>query len=48
VVTVRPLYAVVATGNAASRRVVETCGFSVTGPPRIGDDGVEEIVLRLD
>ena len=48
VVSIRPLYAVVATTNVASRRVVEKCGFSVVGKPHMAEDGVEETILKLD
>ena len=41
-VKIRPLYAHVAKHNVASRRVLEKCGFTVTG----GD--VEEFILKLD
>ncbi len=43
----RPLHAFVATGNSASMRVLEKCGFRRVGEPVIGDDGVEEILMRL-
>lgn len=41
-VTVRPLYAHVARHNIASIRVLEKCGFTITGE----DD--EEFILRLE
>jgi RimJ/RimL family protein N-acetyltransferase len=48
----RPLTAVVAVHNVASRRVLEKCGFRVVhqdgASPTVGDDGVEEVVLRLE
>jgi RimJ/RimL family protein N-acetyltransferase len=48
----RPLYAHVAKHNLASRRVLEKCGFTVSGEDRffsqiLGDD-VEEYVLVLN
>jgi RimJ/RimL family protein N-acetyltransferase len=45
----RPLTAGVATHNTASRRVLEKCGFVVTGtiPDALGD-GIDEWHLRLD
>jgi RimJ/RimL family protein N-acetyltransferase len=39
----RPLYAGVAPHNSASIRVLEKCGFTVTGQEESGD-----VVLRLD
>ncbi len=51
-VTVRPLYAHVARGNLASRRVLEKCGFRIFGADRVLDgipgEPVEEFILRLD
>lgn len=47
-VPVRPLYAHVAAHNVASIRVLEKCGFTISGEPTIADDGVELLVLRLD
>jgi RimJ/RimL family protein N-acetyltransferase len=48
-VTDRPLYAGVAKHNAASLRVLEKCGFVVVGGPlEPAEDGVEEVLLRLD
>jgi RimJ/RimL family protein N-acetyltransferase len=45
----RPLHAHVATHNIGSIRVLERCGFERTGPPTpAGDDGVEELLLKLD
>lgn len=44
----RPLHAFVATANVASMRVLEKCGFRRVGTPTTGDDGVEEILMRLD
>jgi RimJ/RimL family protein N-acetyltransferase len=44
----RPLYAHVARHNIASRRVLEKCGFTVAGESSVGDDGVEELLLKLD
>lgn len=50
--TERPLYAVVATHNAASVRVLEKCGFLIEsrtgGSPAARGPVVEEYVLRLD
>ena len=49
-VKVRPLYARVAKHNIASLRVLEKCGFIITGGDHFsGADGetVEEVVLRL-
>jgi RimJ/RimL family protein N-acetyltransferase len=45
-VTERPLFARVAEGNAASRRVLERCGFAVAGEEP--GAGVRVLVLRLD
>ena len=42
----RPLLARVARHNVASLRVLEKCGFTVTGGG-MGEDGVEEVVLEL-
>jgi RimJ/RimL family protein N-acetyltransferase len=51
-VTRRPLYAHVAKHNAASRRVLEKCGFRIVGSDRTLSDlpgePVEELILRLD
>jgi RimJ/RimL family protein N-acetyltransferase len=47
-VTARPLHAHVATSNVASIRVLEKCRFVVVGEPSAGDDGVEELLMRLD
>lgn len=45
----RPLHAHVATHNIGSIRVLERGGFEPTGPPMpAGDDGVEELLLKLD
>jgi RimJ/RimL family protein N-acetyltransferase len=48
----RPLYAHVARHNAASRRVLEKCGFLVAGAagvlPEHGAEPVAEFILRLD
>jgi RimJ/RimL family protein N-acetyltransferase len=51
--TNRPLHARVAKHNAASRRVLEKCGFTVIGegtvPPEVtGDNPIEEYLLSLD
>ena len=51
VVMTRPLYAHVAKHNIGSRRVLEKCGFTVTGEDRFlnrVNEEVEEFVLRLD
>jgi RimJ/RimL family protein N-acetyltransferase len=51
-VKVRPLYAHVAEHNVASIRVLEKCGFTITGhdrtPPSERGVSVNEVVLRLD
>jgi RimJ/RimL family protein N-acetyltransferase len=51
-VMVRPLYAHVAEHNVASVRVLEKCGFTISGHARTpaGERGeeVDEVVLRLD
>ena len=51
-VEVRPLYARVAHDNAASRRVLEKCGFSVigseTGYANARGEEIEELVLELN
>jgi RimJ/RimL family protein N-acetyltransferase len=51
-VTRRPIYAHVAKHNAASRRVLEKCGFRIVGSDRtlsgIPGEPVEELILRLD
>jgi RimJ/RimL family protein N-acetyltransferase len=45
----RPLHAHVATHNIGSIRVLERCGFERIGPPTpAGDDGMEELLLKLD
>ncbi|MGH2562487.1 MAG: GNAT family N-acetyltransferase [Thermomicrobiales bacterium] len=52
VVTTRPLYAHVAKHNVASRRVLEKCGFTITGEDKRNADTpgevVEELILTLD
>ncbi len=52
IVKTRPLYAHVAKHNAASRRVLEKCGFTIIGRQWILDnDGsqlVEQFILKLD
>jgi RimJ/RimL family protein N-acetyltransferase len=52
VVKMRPLYAHVAKHNHASRRVLEKCGFVVTGADGVLPEGasepVAESILRLD
>ena len=48
----RPLYAHVAKHNKASLRVLEKCGFTITGEDKISseefDKEVEEFILKLD
>ena len=48
----RPLYAGVVTHNVGSIRVLEKCGFhkvdQEVAPPGSRDDGLEEVLLRLD
>jgi RimJ/RimL family protein N-acetyltransferase len=44
----RPLYAEVVVANVGSVRVLEKCGFVPVGPPTMGEDGVLELVMRLD
>ena len=48
----RPLYAHVAKHNKASLRVLEKCGFTITGEDKISseafDEDVEEFILKLD
>jgi RimJ/RimL family protein N-acetyltransferase len=44
----RPLHAHVATHNLGSIRVLEKCGFERAGPPTRADDGVEELLLKLE
>ncbi len=48
----RPLYAAVAFDNLGSKRVLEKCGFKVTGRARGFADArgeeIDEILLRLD
>jgi RimJ/RimL family protein N-acetyltransferase len=47
----RPLYAHVAKHNAASVRVLEKCGFTISGEnidsTDVGGDGIEEFILQL-
>jgi RimJ/RimL family protein N-acetyltransferase len=50
---VRPLHATVAKGNAASVRVLEKCGFTVTGHRTAPaddrwDEEVEEVLMKLE
>lgn len=51
-VTIRPLHARVAADNVASRRVLEKCGFIVTGAEHSFANArsaeIEELILRLD
>jgi RimJ/RimL family protein N-acetyltransferase len=44
----RPLHAYVARANVRSIHVLEKAGFQAVGPPAAGQDGVEEILFRLD
>lgn len=50
--SIRPMYASVARHNAASRRVLEKCGFYIVGSDRtlagMSGEPVEEFILRLD
>ena len=46
--TRRPLHAHVARTNVGSIRVLEKAGFQALGPRAAGEDGVEEILFRLD
>lgn len=51
VVKTRPLFARMAKHNIGSQRVLEKCGFKVTGEDKYvknGKDEVEELVFRLD
>ena len=48
VVPGRPLHAHVATTNPGSIRVLEKCGFRRVSEPTVMDDGVDEILFRLD
>jgi RimJ/RimL family protein N-acetyltransferase len=44
----RPLYAHVAKHNVASMRVLEKCGFTISGyDTGSSGDGIEEVILRL-
>ena len=43
----RPITAHVAVHNIGSRRVLEKCGFVRVGQ-EIADDGIDEVILRLD
>ncbi len=51
-VQTRPLYAHVAKGNPASRRVLQKCGFRIVAADRslagLPGEPVEELILRLD
>lgn len=44
----RPLHAYVAVENAGSTRVLEKCGFRRVGDAVTGEDGVAELLMRLD
>ena len=50
--TTRPLYARVAKHNVASLRVLEKCGFTISGhdtaPADTGGEEVEEVILKLE
>src|SRR5262249_35811728 len=46
--TTRPLHAWVAEANVASIRVLEKCGFQRHGEPHTGNDGVVELLFKLD
>jgi L-amino acid N-acyltransferase YncA len=43
----RPLFAIVATSNFASQRVLRKCGFMPVEGPVVGPDAVEELVFGL-
>ncbi len=49
-VKIRPLYAHVAKHNSASFRVLEKCGFKVSGGDRLEekDEVIEEYILKLE
>lgn len=47
-ITMRPLYAHVATHNLGSSRVLQKCGFRIVGSARVEPEGIDELVLRLD
>ena len=51
VVKARPLYALVAQGNAGSIRVLQKCGFAIcadeAAPAEAPSDGVKELVFVL-
>jgi RimJ/RimL family protein N-acetyltransferase len=44
----RPVHARVAEHNGASVRVLVKCGFSIVGTHRDPEDGITEVLLRLD
>jgi len=52
VVKTRPLYAHVASHNLASLRVLQKCGFTISGTAKVAstvaNGEVEELILRLD
>jgi RimJ/RimL family protein N-acetyltransferase len=48
VVRTRPIHAHVAISNPASIRVLEKCRFRRVSEPTVMDDGVEELLFRLD
>ena len=43
----RPLHVFVAKHHFASIRVLEKCGFVVSGTPAAGDDGIDELLFEL-
>jgi RimJ/RimL family protein N-acetyltransferase len=51
-VTTRPLYAHVAQHNIASVRVLQKCGFTITGKAKVASSDVrgeiEELILKLE
>jgi RimJ/RimL family protein N-acetyltransferase len=47
-VKTRPLYARVAQHNVASIRVLEKCGFTISGEERDPADDVEELIMKLN
>ena len=47
-VPIRPLFAHVAKHNLSSIRVLEKCGFTVCGENKGGDDGIVELIMKLE
>jgi len=49
-VKIRPLYAHVAKHNVASLRVLQKCGFVISGEDKFTEDGkeIEEFILKLE